>query len=336
MKATTGIFDASLGASSNEVSGQAILRRKQQTDITTMHFMDNLVRSFKKGGEVIAELIPLIYDGEREIEILGEDETSSVVQINKEHTDEKGKSHNYDMTKGKYAPVVTSGKAFDSKRQESFDTMQQLIQSAPNMLPMFGDILFEASDMAGGSIVADRFKKMLPPNLQAGDDGQEQVPPQAQAQLQQLSQHNQALNAACQTLEKQLGQFQFEKTAKTVEHQGKMEEIAAKLQADMALEDKKMLTQITIAEINTKAQNQADREADRRALEAQFHDQAHDVASQAVGAQQAQDMAAQQAAPQSDATDQQAQNQSAQSAQDAQQQTDQVQNQPASPAQGQE
>ena len=70
MKATTGIFDASLGNSGNETSGQAIARRQQQTDLTTMHYMDNLVRSFKKGGLVIAEVIPKIYDAAREIQIL--------------------------------------------------------------------------------------------------------------------------------------------------------------------------------------------------------------------------------------------------------------------------
>jgi hypothetical protein len=322
MKATTGIFDASLGNSANEVSGQAIMRRKQQTDLTTMHFMDNLVRSFKKGGQVIAEMIPKIYDTAREIQILGEDEAVKIIQINKEHKDEKGKSRNYEMTKGKYEPIVTSGKAFDSKRMETFDTMQQLVQSAPNMLPMFGDVLFKNSDMAGADILSDRFKKMLPPNLQAGDN-EEKVPPQAQAQMQQLTQHLQAVNAAAQEYEKQIQQFQFEKQAKVVELQGKLQEIAAKSQADMALEDKKMLTQITIAEINTKAQNAADREADRRELEAQFHDQAHDVAMQAQGAQQQQAAQAQQA-------DTQAQQSAQEAAQSQQAQQQQPESQAAS------
>jgi hypothetical protein len=189
--------------------------------------------------------------------------------------------------------------------------MQQLVQTAPNLLPMFGDVMFKNSDLAGADIVSERFKKMLPPNLQSDD--QEQVPPQAQAQMQQLQQHNQALNAAAQEYEKQIQQLQFEKQAKVVEHQGKIQEIAAKAQADMALEDKKLLTQVTIAEINTKAQIVSDREADRRALEAQFHEQAHDVAMQAQGAIHAQ-------AAQAQAADAQSQ----QSAQDAEQQAAQA------------
>jgi hypothetical protein len=38
--------------------------------------------------------------------------------------------------------VVTMGQAFDSKRSESFDTMQQVLQSTPDLIHMIGDIFF--------------------------------------------------------------------------------------------------------------------------------------------------------------------------------------------------
>jgi hypothetical protein len=62
--------------------------------------------------------------------------------------------------------VVTMGQAFDSKRMESFDTMQQVIQSNPDSFPMMADIFFRNSDLAGADQLADRFKKLLPPQLQ--------------------------------------------------------------------------------------------------------------------------------------------------------------------------
>ena len=318
LKATTGIFDASLGNSANEISGKAILARKDQSNLTTMHYIDNLGRSFKQGGDIIAELVPLIYDTEREIEILGEDEKQKVVTINKQYREANGKTVHYKVKDANMSYVVTMGQAFDSKRSESFDTMQQVLASAPDLIHVIGDIFFRQSDLAGADQIADRLEKTLPPNLQP-NEGQEKVPPQAQAQIQQLTQHLQAINAAAQQQEKQLGQLQFEKTAKTVEHQGKMQEIAAKAQADMALEDKKLLTQITIAEINTKAQIVSDREADRSKLEAQFHDQAHDVAMAHVQAQQAQQAQAQQAGHQQDLAAQNADAQGQLSAQNAQQ-----------------
>lgn len=313
MKATTGIFDASLGNRGNETSGQAIARRQQQADMTTMHFMDNLVRSFKKGGEVIAELIPILYDAEREIQILGEDEAPKVVQINREHKDAKGNPVHYDMTKGKYALTVTSGKAFDSKRSETFDTMQQLIQSAPNMLPIFADIMFRNSDMAGAEQAAERFHKMLPPALQ---DNQEDIPPQAQAAIAQAQQQ-------AQFAMQEHAKIKMEQDAKVVEHQGKMQEIQLKYQGDIALEKMKMENALAIANASTKAQNEQQRDTLFADMLSQFHDQAHDIASQAAQQAHERAMAQIQAQQQSAMAAQQAGHASAQSAQDAAQASDQ-------------
>jgi hypothetical protein len=319
MKATTGIFDASLGNQANETSGKAILARKDQSNLTTMHYIDNLARSFKQGGDIIAEIVPKIYDTEREIEILGEDEKQKVVTINKEY-EEGGKTRHYKVKDAKMSYVVTMGQAFDSKRMESFDTMQQVIQSNPDSFPMMADIFFRNSDLAGADQLADRFKKLLPPQLQ--DQEEEPIPPQAQAQIQQLSQHLQAINAAAGEYEKQIKQLTFEKQAKVVEQQGKLQQIAVQHQADMELEDKKLLTQLAVAEVATKYQNEADRESDRRALISQFHEQAHEQGMAAQQTQQQAALAEQSAGHQQDLQAQQAASTSQQSAQDAQQQAE--------------
>lgn len=307
MKATTGIFDASLGQNGNETSGQAIARRQQQSDLTTMHYMDNLLRSFRKGGEVILELIPKIYDGEREIEILGEDETPAVAKINQEYIDEKtGKKKNHDMTAGKYSLIVTSGKAFDSKRSESFDTMQQVLQTNPDLMNVIGDIYFRNSDMAGADQVADRLQKMLPPALQENN----QIPPEAQAAVAQAHQQ-------MGQMQQELAKLTMEREAKAVEHQGKMQQIFAQSQADMTLEKLKLENSLALAEINTKAQDSQQRNELFADLWKQFHDQAHDIASQAADQAHQRAMAQIQTQNQAALADQSAQNQSVQSAQDA-------------------
>jgi hypothetical protein len=341
MKATTGIFDASLGNQANETSGRAILARKDQSNLTTMHYIDNLGRSFKQAGDIIAEVVPEIYDTAREIQILGDDEAQKVVTINKEYQDESGKTKHYKVKGMKMSYVVTMAQAFDSKRMESFDTMQQVLQANPDLINIIGDIFFRNSDLAGADQIAERLHTMLPPQLQQ-QEGQEKVPPQAQAQIAQLTQHLQAIDAAAAELQKENKQLQFEKQAKIVEQQGKMQQIAAQAQVDMALEDKKLLTQITLAEINTKAQIVSDRESDRAALEAQFHDQAHDAglaaqeqahnrAMAAQGAQQQAALAEQSAGHQQDLQAQQAASQSQQSAQEAAQEAAQSQEAAAEP-----
>ena len=113
------------------------------------------------------------------------DEKPLIVQINQEFTDPKtGKTKKHDMSAGKYALTVTSGKAFDSKRSETFDTMQQVLQTNPNLMNVVGDIYFRNSDLAGAEQLADRMHKLLPPALQ---DNQ-QIPPEAQAAVAQAHQ----------------------------------------------------------------------------------------------------------------------------------------------------
>lgn len=333
MKATTGIYDASLGANGNETSGKAIQARQVQGSMSTMHFLDNLGRSLKKGGEMIVELIPKIYDAAREIQILGEDEEPRIVKVNQDYADKNGKKKRHDLRKEKFVPIISMAPTYDSKRLETFNTLQTLVQAAPNLLPIFGDVMFKNSDMAGGDIVADRFKRNLPPNLQ-DKPGEDAIPPQAQQQIQQLTQHLQAINQAAQEQEKALGQLHFEKTAKIVEHQGKMEEIAAKAQADMALEDKKLLAAITVAEISTKSQILSEREAALNDLESQLHSQAHDLALQKDEQAHAQQLAAQQHQQGLEASAQGADQQSQQSAQDAAQSQAQQEAQAQQPQEG--
>src|SRR6202008_1396112 len=73
VKAVTGIYDASLGNRSNEVSGLAIRARQQQGDISNFHFTDNLTRAITRMAKCLIAMIPRIYDGERVVRILGED-----------------------------------------------------------------------------------------------------------------------------------------------------------------------------------------------------------------------------------------------------------------------
>jgi hypothetical protein len=271
MKATTGIYDASMGAQSNETSGKAIQARAESSNLTTMHFLDNLERSFRQAGDIIEELIPKIYDSEREVTILGPDEKSKVVTINQEHEDEGGKKRNYKIAGNRVPLVVTMGRAYDTKRMETFGFMQELLRQVPQVVPILGDIMMRNSDMAGAEEAAERFHKMLPPQLQDNDNP---LPPQAQAAVAQAQQQMQAM-------QQKLQELTFEKQAKIAEIQGKMQQIAAQSQADIALENRKMEVQIAVAEIQTKSQIAQQREQFVEDLWKEFHGNAHDAAKQA-------------------------------------------------------
>ena len=110
IKATTGLFDASMGAQGNEKSGTAIVARQRQGDTATYHFIDNLSRAIRHMGRIIIDLIPTVYDVPRTIRILGEDMTDEVKIVNTVHPDkESGEMRLYDLTVGQYDVTVDVG-----------------------------------------------------------------------------------------------------------------------------------------------------------------------------------------------------------------------------------
>jgi len=194
LKATTGICDASLGARSNEQSGRAILARQREGDVANFHYADNLARSIKHLGKILLDLIPRIYDAPRVMRIIGAEEVERVVQINAP-TRDKGVERIYDLSIGEYDVTVSVGPSFSTKRQEAVDSMLQLSQAYPPLMQVAGDLLVKNMDWPGASEIAERLKKLLPPNLQEEQEDQ-QVPPAVQAQMSQMAQQNEQLSQA--------------------------------------------------------------------------------------------------------------------------------------------
>jgi hypothetical protein len=198
LKATTGIYDASLGARSNEQTGKAILARQQQGDTSNFHFIDNVARGISHGCRIIVDWIPDIYTTARVIRTIGEDDTHQTVMVNAPSPEKNnGYEGVFDLTAGRYDVICTAGPSFASKKQQAAETWVGLAQSFPPLMQVAGDLIARSVDAPYANEVADRMKKMLPPQLQDEDQSQ-QIPPQVQQQMQQLSQQNQQLTQALQ------------------------------------------------------------------------------------------------------------------------------------------
>lgn len=188
LKATTGIYDAALGNKSNESSGVAIQRRNMQAQTSNFHFIDNLTRSLKHAGRVLIDLIPHIYDTARAERIIGEEGDEEVVKLNAP-TQRKGKDVLYALDAGVYDVTVDVGPSFASKRQEAVASMMEVTKAYPPLAQFAGDLMVKNMDWPGAAEIADRLKKTLPPGL--ADDPEKKgkaLPPEAQAQMQQMSQ----------------------------------------------------------------------------------------------------------------------------------------------------
>lgn len=233
LKGTTGIYDAGLGARSNEQSGRAILARQQEGDTSNFHYFDNLARAVRYLGIILDDLIPRIYDTERVIRILQEDEESKLVKINAYMTSDEGDGYiENDMTKGEYDVQVGTGPSFTTKRQEAAANMTNIVQAYPRIMEVGGDIMIRNQDWPGADELAERLKKTIPPELtQEDEEGAPQIPPEMQKQLQQqdmmIKDLTEALNATQQIID------------------NKMEEIASKERMKMAELENKVVLQMT-------------------------------------------------------------------------------------------
>jgi hypothetical protein len=183
MKATTGIYDASLGKQSNETSGRAIMARDQQGETASYVFVDNLSAAIRQAGKIMLELIPEIYTAERVIRIMGEDGAiEGYERINTMLPD--GTVLN-DISVGQFDLEVTTGPAFATKRMEAADKMMQLVQAVPAIGQVGADMIVKALDMPYGDKLAERLALLLvPPGMDPDVDKKRMEHQQATQQMQ--------------------------------------------------------------------------------------------------------------------------------------------------------
>jgi hypothetical protein len=211
IKATTGQYDPSLGATSNERSGRAILARQAQSDTGTYHYVDNLARAIRHVTRQIIDMIPKIYDTQRVARIIGMDGQTTMAKINpmqpepvRELKDQNGVTIEkiYNPSVGRYDVVVTTGPSYLTKRQEAMDAMSQILQGSPQLWAVAGDLFVKNMDWPGAEELAERLRKTIDPKLlQDQDDPALQA---ANQQIQVLTQEMQAMQQMLQNVQQSM------------------------------------------------------------------------------------------------------------------------------------
>lgn len=233
IKATVGIYDPQLGQRSNESSGRAIMAREQQGDTGTFHYSDNLRRALEHAGRVLIDLIPKIYDNDRIIRILGDDDAEMYLPINKQvmAMNQDGYPQPVlmnDLSAGKYDCRVKIGPSYATKRMEAADSMMQFMQAVPQAAPLIGDLIATNMDWPGADAIAERLKRAIPPQV-LGEDAPPQPPDpmmemqqqaaqlqmqMQQTQMQELAAKIEKLTAETEKIYAEIGKTQAD-TAKT-------------------------------------------------------------------------------------------------------------------------
>jgi len=212
IKSTTGQYDSSLGATSNERSGKAIMARERQTDTGTYHYVDNLARAIRHITRQIIGLVPKIYDTQRVARIMGEDGAPDSAKIDptqqepvKKIIDQNGIEIEkiYNPSVGTYDVMVTTGPSYMTKRQEALESMGQLLQGNPQLWSVAGDLFIKNMDWPGAQEMAKRFAKTIDPKLM--DDGNKDPALQAaEQQMQAMAKEMEQMHGMLQNVSKSM------------------------------------------------------------------------------------------------------------------------------------
>lgn len=250
MKGIIGLYDASLGARSNETSGVAINARQREGDVSTYHFIDNMSRAIRHTGRVLIDLIPKVYDQQRIVRVIGEDGEQQNKQINAPYpqtdpktgqpvVDEQGQAVMaiHDLTAGKYDLTVTTGPSFTSRREEAAASMTEMVRAFPAAAPVIVPELAKNLDWPGADKIAEKMEEIasgqIPPQAQqAIEQGQKQMQAMA-AQLQQLQQENQQLKA---DKSEKIAEIQADQQIQVFKVQSEEKIAAAKIQSQQQIE----------------------------------------------------------------------------------------------------
>jgi hypothetical protein len=225
IKATTGLFDSSLGSLGNARSGIQERQQQRQGDVANFHFSDNLARTVRHAGRCLVSMIPHYYDATRIVRIMGEDGKIKHTKINspippeEQEVDEQGqaiKTILNDLTVGEYDITVKAGPSYDTLRQEALDSMVEVAGKWPKLMDVAGDKVIKAMDWPGAEEIAERVARSIPPEIRGDEEGKQsetvdtpkgpipldQVGPMLAQMDQQMQQMGQALQEAQSGIEK--------------------------------------------------------------------------------------------------------------------------------------
>ena len=206
MMAASGQYQAQMGENENAKSGVAINARQRQGDRATYHFIDNNAKAIRYTGKILIDLIPKVYDTKRVMQISATDGSIMSVTV-----DPEAQAPFQKQQPGPEGPVMDKGQeiaqiifnpnigtydiqsevgpSYATKRQEAFNALTQIAAQNKEFMGVAGDILWKVADFPEAQVLAERWRKIIPPNL-TGDTPNPQI--------------EQAMHAASDKIEQQL------------------------------------------------------------------------------------------------------------------------------------
>ena len=202
IQASVGIYQANLGAPSNETSGVAIESRKQQGEASNAHFPSHLSASLGHLGRIIMDMDARLADTRRKAPIMGVDGSAGEISIDPDQKQAFARSPDgvtINPRIGKYGVRVVTGASYSTQRTQTNAAFAEIMRGNKEMAPVVAPFWAQTLDFPGSDKFAQAMASMAPPAVKAilQPEGGEKGPDPA-AMAQQLKQVQEALQEAIQ------------------------------------------------------------------------------------------------------------------------------------------
>lgn len=195
---STGLYPTRLGDTGNELSGAAIDARTRQGSYATYTFFNAINTAITTGGQIVNDMIPVVYDAERVISLMTPDEGQKTLVINRQ-VDEYGEVIENDIRKGTFEVRLVAGPSYEGQKAQALESLNMVLQANPQLLNLFADLYAENLPLPNTIEIKNRLKTIVPPQIieagktgrmpqQSGQPSPEEQMMQAQMQQQQREQ----------------------------------------------------------------------------------------------------------------------------------------------------
>lgn len=170
IQASIGMYQASLGAPSNETSGVAIDSRKQQGEASTAIFPSHLSAAITGVAKMCVDMVPRLIDTKRQVRILGIDKTASMVVIDPKQADavqETDKGLSINPAVGKYDAYCVVGASFATQRTQAQAAYTEMMSASHDLMPAIAPLWAQSLDVPHADKLAQVLTAMAPPAVQA-------------------------------------------------------------------------------------------------------------------------------------------------------------------------
>lgn len=217
IQAAIGMYQANLGAPSNETSGVAIDSRKQQGESSTAHFPSHLAAAIGQTGRLCMQMLPRLMDTKRQLRLLGLDGSTGSVTLDPMQAaavQETPQGLSINPNVGKYDVRVVVGASFSTQRQQAQQAFTEMMRANPSMAPAIAPLWANTLDVPDAGKLAQVLAAVAPPEVKAvlQPENSKEGPTTAEltAKVQQLSQALQAAIGEAHQAQQELDQAHAE------------------------------------------------------------------------------------------------------------------------------